>query len=532
MPVSVTILIIVILQFYKMIEKTKSNETKQIAENTVFLYFRMFLTMIISLYTSRVILEVLGVNDYGIYQSVCGIVTFLSFLNGALATGSSRFLTFELGKEENQQLDVVFSTILIIHVVLAIFVFFVGETIGLWFVKHKLIIPEERMAAAVFAFHFSMLTALFTITQVPYDSLIIAHEHMNIYAYVSIVEVSLKLVIVFLLRIGNFDKLKLYAVFLFIVTVLVMGIYRFYCRCKFQEVKNKFSFNKKIFKEIAAFSGWSLFAAASIAVSGQGITVVTNMFFPPAVVTARTLALQANNAINQFINNFRLAVNPQIVKKYAAKDFDGSQRLLLDSTKFSYFLMWLIILPLLLLTEPVLKLWLGKIPGYTLIFLQIIIVQSLFQVFDSSFYTAMYAKGQLKENALISPAFGFIQLPIVYLLFKSGFSPVVLSYVSLACYMILGLIIKPILICKIANYKRKDIINIFIACGKVSCISAVVPFLSVFFFDKNTVFGFIMILFISILSVLLTIFFFGLDKCTRKKIKIIIMKRFNSQNIE
>jgi O-antigen/teichoic acid export membrane protein len=500
---------------------TNNSETannKRIAKNTLFLYFRMLLTMAITLYTSRVILDVLGVDDYGIYQSVCGIVIFLSFLNSALATGSSRFITFELGKKVEQQLSVVFSTILIIHIILAVGIFIFGEGIGLWFIKNKLIIPPERIPAAIFAFHFSMLTALFTITQVPYNSLIIAHEQMDVYAYVSILEVVLKLTIVYVLKLGNFDRLEFYSVLLFSITMIILLIYRLYCRLKFSEAKFHLKFDRKIFKSIAAFSSWSLLSSASIAVANQGVTVVTNMFFAPAIVAARSLALQANDAINKFISNFRTAVNPQIVKKYASTDYEGSKKLLLDSTRFSYYLMWIIVLPLSLLTKPVLKLWLGNIPEYTVIFLKIIIVQSLFQVFDSSFYTALYAKGQLRENAIWSSLCGFLQLPVVYVLFKMNFSPVCLSWVSLVCSSIPGILIKPILLCRIVNYSKEEILNIFWSCIKVTVFSIIMPLVSSFFFNNETVFGFIMIFLVSILSVLTTVYFIGLDKVTRSVI--------------
>ena len=502
-----------------MSNNSEAANNKRIAKNTLFLYFRMLLTMAITLYTSRVILDVLGVDDYGIYQSVCGIVLFLSFLNNALANGSSRFITFELGKKENQQLSIVFSTILIIHILLAVGIFLLGEGVGLWFIKNKLIIPPERMSAAIFAFHFSMLTALFSITQVPYDSLIIAHEQMNVYAYVSILEVVLKLAIVFILTMGRFDRLKFYSVLLFSITVIILLIYRFYCRLKFAESKFHLKFDKEVFKSIAAFSSWSLLSSASIAVANQGLTVVTNMFFAPAVVTARSLALQANDAIKKFISNFRTAGNPQIIKKYASTDYAGSKKLLLDSTKFSYYLMWIIVLPLSLLTKPVLKLWLGTIPEYTIVFLNIIIIQSLFQVFDSSFYTALYAKGQLKENAILSSLCGFLQLPIVFILFKMGFSPVCLSWVSLICSSIPGILIKPVLLCKIVNYEKKEILNIFLNCIKVTFISMLLPIAAYLFFDNETIFGFILIFCISIFSVLVTVYFIGLDKITRDLIK-------------
>ena len=398
-----------------------SSSNKTIVKNTVFLYFRMMLTMIISLYTSRVILQVLGIDDYGIYQAVGGIVGFLSFVNNALSTGSSRFITFGLGIGDQQKLKNIFSTTLTSHIILAIVIIILAETIGLWFLHNKLVIAPERLAAAEFAFHLSIVTAFFSLTQVPYSACIIAHEKMGVFAYVSIIESTLRLLIVYLLTIGEFDKLKLYAILLCLIQVGLILFYRFYCIRHFDETKFRLFFDKTLFKEIAGFSGWSLFASTSMALNGQGILVLLNMFFSPSVVAARAISLQVNSAANQFVANFQIAANPQIVKKYAAKDYDGSKMLLLQTTKFSFYLMLLLSLPICLGAKQLLSIWLETVPEYTVIFLQLVIIQSLFCVFDTSFYRALYAKGRLRENALISPTLVFLQFPIIYLLFKFGY---------------------------------------------------------------------------------------------------------------
>lgn len=255
------------------------SSNKTIVKNTAFLYFRMMLTMIISLYTSRVILQILGVDDFGIYQAVGGIVGFLSFINSALSTGSSRFLTFELGVGNLEKLKRVFSTTLTVHIVIALVIIIIAETVGLWFLYNKMIIPPERMNAAVYTFHISILTAVFTLTQVPYNASIIAHEKMSVFAYMSIVEVSAKLLIVYLLGIGSIDKLKLYATLLFVVQISLMIFYRYYCGKHFKETVYHLIFDRMIFKSIASFSGWSLFANSAIALNNQGILLLLNMFF-------------------------------------------------------------------------------------------------------------------------------------------------------------------------------------------------------------------------------------------------------------
>lgn len=496
-------------------EKTNN---KTIAKNTLFLYFRMMFTMVISLFTSRIILQKLGVDDYGIYQAVGGVVGFLSFINGALSTGSSRFLTYALGEGNVEKLRRTFSTTLNIHILIAILIVVVAETIGLWFLYNKMVFAPDRLSAAVYTYHLSILTAVFTLTQVPYNATIVAHEKMSIYAYMSIFEVSAKLLICYLLAIGDFDRLMMYATLLLGVQVGIMCFYRLYCTHHFEEARFSFSFDKKIFREIAGFSGWSMFANASIALNSQGVLILLNMFFAPAVVAARAISLQVNMAANQFVSNFRQAANPQIVKKYAAGDHQGSKHLLLESTKYSYYMMYLIALPVCLLAYPLLKLWLGVVPDYTVPFLQLVIVQSLFQVFDTSFYMALYAKGRLRENALTAPIIAFMIFPITYVLFKLGYSPLVLSWTSLVVYAILGMLQKPLLIMKIVDYKLSEIWGVYRACIMVTLISLPIPIIVYSVLDTTVLINFILVSVVSVLSVGITVFFFGIDRMVRKKV--------------
>lgn len=473
----------------------------------------MFVTMIISLFTSRVVLQTLGVDDYGIYQAVGGIVGLLSFVNGALATGSSRFLTYGMGEGDELKLKRIFSTTLTAHLGLALFVVLLAETAGLWFLYNKMVIPADRMDAAVYTFHISIVTAFFTITQIPYSASIIAHEKMTIYAYVSIIEALLKLLIVYLLVVGEVDKLKLYATLLCVVQVGIILFYRFYCSRRFNEVSLRLSIDKSIFKEVASFSGWSMFANASIALSNQGILLLLNMFFAPAVVAARSISLQVNSIANQFVSNFQTAANPQIVKLYAEGDYDGSKRLLIQTTKVSYYMMFVLALPICLTADTLLQLWLGIVPEYAVIFLQLVVIQSLFQVFDTSFYRAMYAKGRIKENALISPTLGLIMFPVIYILFKLGFSPVALSWASLIKYAIAGLIIKPILIIKIVGYTGRDVLSVFKPCLLVTIVSIPIPLLAYYFigtYMDNIILSFLMNVVVSVISVAVATWFFGL----------------------
>lgn len=490
----------------------------------------MMFTMVVSLYTSRVVLEVLGIDDFGIYQTVGGIVAMLSFLNGALSTGSSRFLTFELGRNDFEKLQRTFSTVLNAHIILAIIIVLAAETGGLWFFYNKLVIPEDRMDAAALAYHLSIFTAFFNITQVPYSASIISHEKIGIYAYMSIIEAVLKLSVVYALLLGGVDKLKMYAILLCIVQVGIVLFYRYYCNKKFYETKYSFIWDKAILKDVLSYSGWNLFANTAIALKNQGATIMLNIFFSPAVVSARAIANQVNMAANQFVQNFRTASNPQIVKNYAAGDFEASKKLLLTSTTISYYLMLILCLPICLVTEDLLNLWLVDVPEYTVQFLQLTIITSLFQVFDTSFYTALYAKGRIKENALVSPTLGFIAFGVVYVLFRLGCSPMSLAWALFIDYALLGLVVKPILIIKIVGYRWSDILTVFKPCFKVTMASLTVPLLLYINQDllfSNSLLRFFTLVVISVTCVAVSVWYLGIDVEVKVRIVEMFCKRLN-----
>lgn len=505
---------------------TSNNQT--IAKNTAFLYIRMLFVMVVSLYTSRVILKALGVNDFGLYQTVGGVVGFLAFISNALATATSRYLTFSLGEGDTESLRKTFTTTLVTHLIIGAAIVLFAETIGLWYVYNKMVIPEDRFTAAVIIYHLSIITAFISIMQVPFNAQVIAHEKMSVFAYIGIVEALSKLGIIYLLYIGGVDRLILYAVLLFVVQICIFLFYFFYCKKCFKETVIRLEIERKIFREIFGFSGWSLLANGSIALSNQGIILLLNLFFAPAVVTARTISLQVNGAASLFVQNFRTAANPQIIKRYASGDLIGSKVLLLESTKFSYFLMLLIALPLLLLADPLLHLWLVEVPEYTTLFLQIVIVQSLFQVFDTSFYTALYAKGRIKENALLSPLIIFLCFPIVYILFKMGFDPVALSWAYLVGYAILGVIVKPILINRIADYNWSEIIDVFKVCFIVTLIAVPIPVIFYFRVGVDKLSSGALILVISLVCVLISVWFFGLTKDMRARLLGILSDFYKS----
>lgn len=500
-------------------EKT---DNKTIAKNTILLYVRMMFTMCISLYTSRVILAVLGIDDYGIYQAVGGVVAMLSFVNHALSTGSSRFLTFELGTGNADKLKRTFSSLLTAHILLALAVVVLAETAGLWFVYHKLVIPAERLSAAVTAYHFSIVTAVIQIIVVPYSASVIAHERMGVYAYVSILDAVLKLAICYLLSVGGLDKLMLYAMLLCTIQVVNILIYRGYCVKHFEESHYKPMWDKPILKEVLGYSGWNLFANTALALITYGSSILLNMFFTSAVVTAMAVSNQVNGAAQQFVNSFRTAANPQIVKKYAVGDLSGSKKLLLASTKYSFYLMLLLAIPLFFVADEVLHLWLKEVPEYTMIFVRVTIATCLFQVFDTSFYTALYAKGRIKENALLSPSVLFLLFIIVYFSFRGGYSsPLILSYGLCIAYAILALIVKPLLIIKIAGYKWREILGVFVDCLKVFAVAIILPLLLYKFsgslFHTNIIRALVLVA-ASLISVCATVWVIGLSPEMRGKV--------------
>lgn len=488
----------------------QSGEGKTIARNTLYLYTRMLITLGVSLYTSRVILQVLGIDDNGLYQTVGGIVGFLSFLNGALSTATSRFITFALGKGDDQELRKTFSITVTAHLIIGLVIVLLAETVGLWYVYNKMVIPPDRFDAAVIVFHLSILASFLSILQVPFSAEIIAHERMSVFAYIGIFEACAKLGSVYLLNIGQMDKMVLYAILILLVSICLFSFNTLYCRRHFSEVSFRMSLDRQLFGKIFSFSGWSLMTNCAIALSNQGITLLLNLFFPPSVVTARGVASQVNNAASQFVGNFRTAVNPRIVKQFAAEDYVSSKRLMLVSAEFSYYLMFLFALPIFFLAEPLLDLWLVEVPKYAATFLQIIIIQSLFTVFNLSFFTAISAAGRIRENAWITTVVLFACFPIVYVLFKQGASPTVLSWAYLVAEAFLAVVAKPYLLVKIVDYKWGEILQVFWKCFKVTLLAVPVPLVLYLRVGVSNLVNCSVILVIAILSVLVSVWVLGL----------------------
>lgn len=399
------------------------SNSKRIAKNALMLYVRMFLSMIVGLYTSRVVLNTLGVEDYGIYGVVGGVVSMMGFLNASMSGATSRFITFELGKGNTQQLKDTFSSAMIVHIGIAMVVFIVAETIGLWFLNNKLVIPENRMYAANWVYQLSIFSAMLGITQVPYNACIIAHERMGIYAYIEILNVSLKLLIVYLLLIGNFDKLILYAILTLAVSVIVIMTYRIYCIRNFSECHFHWIWDKKILKPLLSFSGWDLYGNISVTVRLQGTNFLINMFFGVILNTASSITSTIVGVITGLATNISNAFRPVIIKYYAAKQFYNMQDAMTNNAVFMLLIMGIPSIPLLIDTSFYINLWLETVPTYTDIFCRILIGTTLFGLINSVIVTGIHATGHVSLLSFISGSVYLLNIPTTYLIFKQNHAP-------------------------------------------------------------------------------------------------------------
>lgn len=491
-----------------------SNNNKRIAKNTLLLYFRMLVTMLVGLYTSRVVLQTLGVSDFGLYGVVGGVVTMFTFINGTLETGTLRFLTFELGAKNELGLRKVFNTSMILHGLLALTLFFLVETIGLWFLYHKLNVGEGRMDAAFWVFQFSCITMLVNVIQVPFMSSIISHEKMDIYAYMSIFDVVMKLLIVYLIQVVNFDKLILYGFLYLIVNCISAMIYNIYCRRNFDECKIRRMFDKKVFKEMMNFSGWNIFGCASVTFQGEGVNILLNMFFGTVVNAARGIAFQVNGIVMQFVSNFQMAVNPQIVKHYAAGETNQMIKLSLVNSRLAAFMILFILVPLFIEIEFVLHIWLGEYPAYAPIFLRIILIQSVVQTMTRPVVMMIHAVGKMKLVNLTAGGALLMILPVSYVLLKLGASPVTVFMVNvipwfLETFFELLCLKKYIGLSPLAFYK-----SVYCRVFPIGALMFVLPYTTYYMMSDGWL-RFISVGIVSVLSSSLLIYFLGLDKNMR-----------------
>lgn len=397
-----------------------SDNNKRIAKNTLFLYLRMFVMMVTALFTSRIVLDVLGAADYGLNNVISGVVVLFSFLNNALISATQRYLNFHLGRNDYKQTNVVFCMSMNTYFLLSILVVILGETIGLWFVNTQLNIPSGRMYAAQWVYQFTLLQFVISLLRVPYNASIIAYERMNFYAYVSLVEIIAKLLVVYLLYITTFDKLIFYSFLYTIVPLIITFIYKLYCNKCFDTTKYRAIWDKVAFKEMFGFSGWSLFGSLANLAAQQGLNILINIFYGVTVNAAAGIANQVSNNVYGFISNFQTAFQPQIVKSYAAKEVERFHKLIFQTSKFSYFMVIALVLPILFTIDGILEIWLKNVPEYTAIFCRFILVYLSIEAITAPLWMSVQATGKIRNYQILVASLIFLNFPIAYIVLELG----------------------------------------------------------------------------------------------------------------
>ena len=485
----------------------------------------MLLILLVSLYTVRVVLEILGEVDYGIYNVVGGVVTMLSFLSGSMSSASQRFFSYEIGRNDLNRLKRIFSANIVIYSVIAFFTLIIAETLGVWFLNTQMNIPLERMEAAFWVLQFSILSFFFTIFRIPYNALIIAHENMKVYAYVSIVEVLLQLAIVYLLTIISFDKLKVYAFLVFCVTVIVTLIYYVFCRKKYKESSFSLSWDKCLFKEQVSYSGWNLFGASAKVMNDQGINIMLNVFFGPVVNTSRAIAFQVNRALNMFVLNFMTASRPQITKYYAVNEKALMFRLVFQISKLSFLLLFIISMSVLLETNFVLMIWLKEVPENVVLFSRLIIVNALIDSLSYPLMTAVQSTGRIKKYQIVVGGVMLFSLPISYAFLTIGYPPQTVFYVaiviSIVCLILRLYILNNMIGLPIEVYFRKVILPIL--------YTIIIAYIFPYFFLMNMESGivrFACVFFIGTFSSLISIYFIGLSKLEKQYVFRLLKNKY------
>ena len=500
-----------------------TDNNKRIAKNTLLLYFRMLLMMFVTLFTSRVVLDKLGVTDYGIYNVVGGVVAMLGFLNSSMSNAVQRYLSFEIGKNNEAGVNRIFNVSLFAHAGIAVFVFVVMEIVGVWYLNTHMNIPAERMDAANWVLQCSIFTTLFTIVQVPYNAIIISKEQMGIYAYISILEVVLKLLVVYVLAIGNFDKLKLYSVLIMVVTIGIVMIYRFYCTRKYKEAKFKFIKDWNLLKQIVGFASWNMLGELAWVFTGQGVNIILNSFFGPVVNAARGLAEQVNGAVNRFVANFQTAVNPQLIKNYASDQLGEMKTLLFRSTRFSYYLLLALSLPIILKMDFILHLWLKEVPDYTTGFCQLVLVSSLVSTFSNLLAQVARAYGKIRNYQIIVSIFLFLNFPLSYIVLKFGGSPLSTMFVNIGINAMLLFVRLRLTNRMIQMTYGSFIRNVLFPVIIVTAVALVIP-LTIYFMLDNSIISFIIVCLVSFVSVGVSTYALGMNTNERLYILAAISK--------
>lgn len=481
----------------------------------------------ITLYTSRIVLEQLGVSDFGVYNLVAGIVAMMGFMNAAMSSATQRYLAFDIGKNDPINLRKTFNTSLIIHGGIAVLIVLLAETIGLWYINYKMVLPLDRIYAANVVFQVSIFTLLVGVIQVPFNALIIAKERMNIYAYLSIVEAILKLAVVFLLVYFSTDKLITYSFLLFIVTLLIALFYQIYCKRSFPESRFMIPKDGDFYKELISYSGWNLFGNIAVVAKGQGVNLVLNLFFGTVINAAYAITNQVSSAINMFVVNLQMAFNPQIIKNYSQGNLQQMQSLIFQASKISFMLMLLLAMPILLNTDYILTLWLKDVPDDTIVFVQLALIGVLIESLSGPLMTAAQATGRIKWYQITIGTLIFLNLPISYVLLKIGMSPSVVFIVSIVIALIslhfrlffLFLVLR----FDVKRYYKYVVLKLFVIV-LLSFFTAY--FIETYMMSPTSIVDFIVQSFLLILALFLIILFVGLNFQERMYLKKLLKIKY------
>lgn len=491
-----------------------AENNKRIAKNTLMLYARMLFIMAISFLTSRVVLDALGVDDYGVWSVVSGVMTMFSLFTTSLSTAISRFITFELGKGDSQELKKVFSISFTAIMALVLLVIVLAETIGVWFLNTQMNIPAARMEAANWVLQGFIVSFSVGLLISPYCAVIIARERMKVFAYVGMIEIVLKLLIVYSLYLSPFDRLKTYAVMSLLVSAFVWFTYHLYCKKHFQECVYRFVYDKGLLKGILGFAGWNFMGSGTYLLNTQGVNILMNIFFGVGVNAARGIATQVDGVVQSFVGNFTTAMNPQIIKSYAASDFQYMHTLVCRGAKYAYFLTFFLTVPLVLEARQVLSLWLGVVPDHTVNFIRLTLISSLAVVVTNTLVTAQLATGIIKKYQMTVTSIGIVILPLSYLFFKLGYPPEAAYIIYFFIYF--GLIFVRIYLVKdlIKMAWTKFVKEVLLRMGLVSVCSVILPCL-VYFNMPSSFIRLLIVCVVSVLSSLAFMYVWGLEKGER-----------------
>lgn len=504
----------------------KSANNKRIAKNTLFLNIRMVLTIIIALYTSRVVFNTLGVEDFGVYNVVGGIIAMFGFINVAMYASTQRYLTIALEQGDPDQLNRVFSTSIIIHAAISIIIIILAETIGLWFVYNKLNVAQESFTSALWAYQFSVLTIILMVMSTPYSADLVANERFNAYAFISLFESVLKLSVAFILQLDFADKLKWYGILLFAAQLLIRFMYTAYSKKHFPETKFSLVWDTRFLKEMSGFAGWTMGGTFSVLSCVQGLNIMLNVFFNPIVNAARAISVQVQNAILSFSKTIQLAFNPQIMKTFAAHDIQYMHQLIYTSTTFNFYFISLLTLPILVSTNYILHIWLGKVPEYTVVFVQIMLIIGLVNSLASPLTTAVQATGRLKRFQIWESGSLLMVLPISYILLKYELIDPIGVFVVQLIFEIITQIIRIFIVCPMINMSRRDYFRqVIFKLSQFIFLAFPIPMILSTYFDmglKQTFFLCVVSLFFVIVSTLIVI-----NKSERNKIKNIVLSKIN-----